>query len=351
MYEEGNDLDFDMGQWPLHCPAQPDIPADAPVAQSQIATGKQRSQQGTERGINETCGYMTHSIGGYECSMLTVFPRLAVPLPLLVNLSLVSLVSYVSSSPGLYFFEQLNKFFSEEPGSTPPVLVGLNGYKWNLEYPKSVPEQQTAVVRKKELRDKVDVNFDGRVSFLEYLLYQYKASPKDLMDRQSPVAQGTPPEVLAAIAALAEVNKRVKEYEAEKARLEDLAEHGTGIKSPKAKNELAQLTSSPLWEQINKALITAEAALRIAQKKYGAGSGVSDGSGGAPRVNGTMWWLDRSEQRTYAQRSKQTLALRTGGLLWSLDAKLMCLFGGLFFRFPLFSELKTKKERYGPKAK
>jgi len=208
---------------------------------------------------------------------------------------------------GLYFFEQLNKFFAEEQGSTPPVLVGLNGYKWNKEYPKSVPEQMTAVVRKKELREKVDVNFDGRVSFLEYLLYQYQVSPKDLMDRQAPVAVGTPPEVLAAIAALAEVNKRVKEYEAEKARLEDIAEHGTGIKSPKAKNELAQLTSGPLWEQINKALITAEAALRMAQKKYGSGSGAVDGAGGAPRVNGTMWWLDR--------------------------------------------ELKTKKERYGPKAK
>jgi hypothetical protein len=221
-------------------------------------------------------------------------------LPLLLFVNLSPRVSRVCLL-GLYFFEQLNKFFSEEPGSTPPVLVGLNGHKWNLEYPKSVPDQQTAVVRKKELRDKVDVNFDGRVSFLEYLLYQYKASPKDLMDRQAPVAQGTPPEVLAAIAALAEVNKRVKEYESEKARLEDLAEHGTGIKSPKAKNELAQLTSSPLWEQINKALITAEAALRIAQKKYGAGSGVSDGSGGAPRVNGTMWWLDRSEpHHTYA---------------------------------------------------
>jgi hypothetical protein len=31
----------------------------------------------------------------------------------------------------------------------------------------------TAIVRKKELREKVDVNFDGRIGFLEYLLYQY----------------------------------------------------------------------------------------------------------------------------------------------------------------------------------
>lgn len=36
-----------------------------------------------------------------------------------------------------------------------------------------------------ELRDEVDVNFDGRISFLEYLLYQYKdvANPADFCHR------------------------------------------------------------------------------------------------------------------------------------------------------------------------
>src|SRR4051812_27893630 len=92
-------------------------------------------------------------------------------------------------------------------------------------------------------------------SVLRYLLYQYNASPKDLMDRQT--ATGLPAEVLAAMAALADVNKKVQAYEQEKARLEEIAATGSGIKSPKAKNELAQLVSGPLWEQINKALITA----------------------------------------------------------------------------------------------
>jgi len=187
----------------------------------------------------------------------------------------------------LYFFEQLNKFYDDDASN---VVIGQKGSAWKAKYAKSVPVEMTAVVRKKELRDKVDVNFDGRVSFLEYLLYQYNASPKDLMDRQTP--SGLPAEVLAAMAALAEVNKRVKEYETEKARLEEIAATGSGIKSPKAKNELAQLLSGPLWEQINKALITAEAAVRIAQKKYGAG-GSNAGEGGAVRTSGTMWWLDR----------------------------------------------------------
>jgi len=202
---------------------------------------------------------------------------------------------------GLYFFEQLVKFY-EEP--KPIVLTGLKGPEVKAQYVKSVPLEMTAVVRKKELRDKVDVNFDGRVSFLEYLLYQYNASPKDLMDRQT--STGLPAEVLAAMAALEEVNKRVKAYETEKARLEAESQenNGQGIKALKAVNELAQLLSGPLWEQINKALITAEAAVRIARKKYGAGG---SSEGGNVRTSGTLWWLERelrAKKEKYGPRSK-----------------------------------------------
>jgi len=203
----------------------------------------------------------------------------------------------------LYVFEQLCKFYDEPK---PIVIPGLTGPDFKRDYPKSVPKEMTAVHRKKELRDKVDVNFDGRVSFIEYLLYQYEASPKDLMDRQS--GKELPEEVLAAMRALEEVNKRVKAYETEKQRLEDLAAGGTGIKALGAKNELAQLLSSPLWEQINKALITAEAAVRIAQKKYGVGA-LNPGDGSGPvRTNGTMWWLQRelkTKKEKYGAKSKQ----------------------------------------------
>jgi len=194
---------------------------------------------------------------------------------------------------GLYFFEIMLKFYDDTP----------EGRREKEVYPKSVPKEMTAIVRKKELRERVDVNFDGRVSFLEYLLYQYNASPKDLMDRSS--GRELPEEVLAAMRALEEVNKRVNAYETEKARLTEGSEL-PGIKGLKAKNELAQLKSSPLWESINKALITAEAAVRMASRKYGVGKGEA-GEGGAVRTNGTMWWLER--------------------------------------------ELITKKEKYGPKAK
>lgn len=185
----------------------------------------------------------------------------------------------------LYMFEQLNKFFDEPKNAN-----------WKKDYPLCVPDMMTSIVRKKELREKVDINFDGKMSMLEYLLYQFKASPKTLMDR-SRGGGDLPEEVLAALAALAEVNKRVRAYETEKARLEEQSAL-PGIKGLKAKNELAQLGASPLWEAINKALITAEAAVRIASRKYG----IKNPTGGdgeqceGPRTSGTMWWMQRELQ-------------------------------------------------------
>ena len=75
---------------------------------------------------------------------------------------------------GLYFYEKLCKYVEDNP-------------EWADEkYKASQPEMQTAIVRKKELREKVDVNFDGRISFLEYLLYQYQefANPSDFVTRK-----------------------------------------------------------------------------------------------------------------------------------------------------------------------
>jgi len=63
------------------------------------------------------------------------------------------------------------------------------------------------------------------------------------------------------------------------------------VRGLKAKNLLAQLGSSPLWEELNKALITAEAAVRIATKKFGSGAGGS-GADSGPN-DGAIWWMNR----------------------------------------------------------
>ena len=186
---------------------------------------------------------------------------------------------------GLYFYEQLCKFV-EQPKNA----------KWaGPEFARSQPFMLTAIKRKQELREKVDVNFDGKVGFLEYLLYQYRdvANPADFCER-SMGNDDEHPEIRKARLALEEVNKRIRAYEAEKARLEAESQQ-PGVKGLKAKNELAQLDSSPLWEQLNAALITAEAAVRIATRKFGGGGGGgSSGEGGkfAP-TDGALWWMNR----------------------------------------------------------
>jgi len=200
---------------------------------------------------------------------------------------------------GLYFFEQLVKRCDSEKLAKDPQYKG------------SIPQMMTSIVRKKELRDKVDVNFDGRVGFLEYLLYQYNASPKDLMDR-SMNEPAEDEDIRKAREALEEVNKRIAAYEAEKQRLTEQAESGaTQIIKLKAVNLLAQLGASPLWEALQKALITAEAAVRIATKAAKARGGVVGGGGAAAaagkaaRTDGTIWWMNREIQEKKEKYGKK----------------------------------------------
>lgn len=188
---------------------------------------------------------------------------------------------------GLYFYETLCKRLAD------------GGHKGEFkqysapEFEISQPGMMTAIVRKKELREKVDVNFDGRIGMLEYLLYQYKdfANPADFCNRAMR-APDEHPEIRKARLALEEVNKRIKAYEAERIRLEEQSKL-PGVKGLKAKNLLAQLDSGPLKEELNKALITAEAAVRIVTKKFGKG-GSGGGEGSEPARNeGAIWWMNK----------------------------------------------------------
>jgi len=196
---------------------------------------------------------------------------------------------------GLYFYEQLCKYVED------PKHKDMVGYKM------SQPEMMTALKRKQELRDKVDVNFDGRISFLEYLLYQYRAvaNPADFCTR-SMGRDEEHPEIKKARLALEEVNKRIRAYEEEKARLEAEAS-GSGVKALGAKNMLAQIDAGPLKEQLNKALISAEAAVRIASKKFqGASTTNEDGSNGA-LSQGAIWWMNRDldeKKKLYGPQKK-----------------------------------------------
>jgi len=196
----------------------------------------------------------------------------------------------------LYFYEQLCRFVEDPKNSR----FGANG-----EFRMSQPTMMTAIKRKQELRDKVDVNFDGRVGMLEYLLYQYEsvANPADFCKR-SMAGGDEHPEIRAARLALEEVNKQIKAYEAERHRLEEEAKL-PGVRGLKAKNELAQLDSSPLAERLNRALITAEAAVRIAVRKFGGQGGGGSGEAVGP-TQGALWWMSRDleeKQKRYGKKN------------------------------------------------
>jgi len=191
---------------------------------------------------------------------------------------------------GLYFYEQLCKYCEEHKA------------EFKGKYSRSLPTMMTAIKRKQELRDEVDVNFDGRVAFIEYLLYQYKdvANPADFCKRS--MAHDEHPEIKKARLALEDVNKKIQAYEEEKARLETEAK-GSGVKALGAKNLLAQIENSPQKEQLNKALITAEAAVRSATKKF---ANVKDGIDEGQSA-GAVWWMNREleeKQKRYAPQKK-----------------------------------------------
>jgi len=180
---------------------------------------------------------------------------------------------------GLYFYEQLVKFL-EDP---------KNANWGKAHYPLSQAVMMTSITRKQELRDKVDVNFDGRVSFLEYLLYQYQsvANPADFCHRS--MGHDEHVEIKKARELLEDVNKKIAAYEKEKDKLTEESKHDT-VKGKGALNLLAQLGASPLGEELNTSLIKAEAALRSASKKFGGQTSEGAGSDGA------IWWMNRDLQ-------------------------------------------------------
>ena len=74
----------------------------------------------------------------------------------------------------LYFYEKLYYFLNNtEAGKY---------YSEDPKYEPSMVQMKTAIQRKRELQSKVDVNFDGRISFIEHLLYQYNCEEINVKD-------------------------------------------------------------------------------------------------------------------------------------------------------------------------
>ena len=149
---------------------------------------------------------------------------------------------------------------------------------------------RTGLQRKEELRD-VDLNFDDRISFLEYLLLHYKpmvlkayfsrrdkACPYDLSKGGVGIT-GVGNELLTELFTFpaglpADLQRALDEFFATKRarakRLEKLNKKATlpGVKGLTAKNEIAQIMAQSSTE-MNRLEITLNAAKRRAMKKTG----------------------------------------------------------------------------------
>jgi len=141
------------------------------------------------------------------------------------------------------------------------------------------------VIAMREALRQIDLDNNKRMSTIEYLLWKYKQTVKELLSRP----QGTSEDLIKAQQALDDVNNEIAKIEATKADLESKA-GGSGVKAMQAKNELEQLLTKDNTA-LNKALLTAEAAVRKAQKLGGA-------------AQGSLWWLDR-EAKKYKPQKKQ----------------------------------------------
>ena len=106
--------------------------------------------------------------------------------------------------------------------------------------------------------------------------------------------------------ALEEVNEAIRKLEEEKMRLQELAAQ-PGVKGLGAKHELAILDAGVLADELNKSLITAEAAVRIVSRKFSGKASSAEGESVKP-TEGSVWWLNRdleAKKKLYGKRSSK----------------------------------------------
>eukprot|EP00211_Chloroparvula_japonica_P014132 CAMPEP_0119131374 /NCGR_PEP_ID=MMETSP1310-20130426/10189_1 /TAXON_ID=464262 /ORGANISM="Genus nov. species nov., Strain RCC2339" /LENGTH=260 /DNA_ID=CAMNT_0007121941 /DNA_START=102 /DNA_END=884 /DNA_ORIENTATION=+ len=149
---------------------------------------------------------------------------------------------------------------------------------------------RTALQRKNELRD-VDLNFDEKISFVEYLLLHYKGvilreyykrhnkEPEEDLSNEAVGVTGVGEKLLEELFTLPigldpALEKAIEEFTAAKRaredKMKDLADRAAqgGVKAMTAKNELAQMQSED-GTAMNRQELTLDAAKRKASKQSG----------------------------------------------------------------------------------
>lgn len=184
--------------------------------------------------------------------------------------------------------------FAEQDHENGKEGCDLDEFKAHV-FLESLNETKRVVELRAQLRES-DLDFNRRLSFLEFCLFRYKKKVSDFLRRDPPAEDVKPgsmsPAALKAQEALSAVRTEINRIENLKSELEEKAS-GSGVKAMQAKNELQQLLTKDNTD-LNRALLTAEAALR----KAGGGGDIPPGS---------MWWMNREleEMKKYKPQRRQ----------------------------------------------
>jgi len=167
---------------------------------------------------------------------------------------------------------------------------------WSHKFLESHGDTMTAIQMRNALKE-IDIDCNKRMSFIEYALWKYKQTVKELLQRpqgdnraelekaqamlkavqhafdvaQKALAEAEADEAAAAAAkaelevALAEVNAQQAAYDNTTADLKAKSEQGGQVAQNKAKAELAQHLNKPTLA-LSRARITQEAAVKKAEK-------------------------------------------------------------------------------------
>jgi len=229
---------------------------------------------------------------------------------------------------------------------------------WSHKFLESHGDTMTAIQMRNALKE-IDIDCNKRMSFIEYGLWKYKQTVKELLQRpqgdnraelekaqamlkavqaafdtaQKALSEAESDEAAAAAAkaelevALAEVNAQQAAYDNTTADLKAKSEQGGQVAQNKAKAELAAHLNKPTLA-LSKAKITAEAAFKKAEKaankatearnraqqaKQAAEKAVDEAEAYLDEVKrksgggqGSIWWLERElhEARAFLPERK-----------------------------------------------
>ena len=147
----------------------------------------------------------------------------------------------------------------------------------------------------KETLNKIDADHDKKMSLLEYAVWKYSEKfPQVTIQEMMKRPQGVNKALKEAQKKLKIVEEEIEKIENKKNELEKLSLK-PGVAGMRAKNELNQLLSMDQTD-LNRAIITAQAAVRLAQK-----------SSGDLAAQGTIWFMNKELKVANSYKPKKNL--------------------------------------------